>query len=820
MVYNVSKISDADHEKKPVVVVLGVHRSGTSLSARVLNGLGIRFGDKLIPGRSDNPAGFFEHRGVLEQTKSLDYKLGVAPFQNGGIVPCKESWWDDPDIAGEKSALKKILEQELELGDGVFGFKDPRSLYYLPMWQGIFSELNLMPRYVLALRNVNDVILSMMKRGTSQPKAEIIWMSHLASGLCCISQGIDSVVHFENWFNDAEFQAERLITELKVFDVKKQVDIKTVLNDVVKSDLRHHRTLKTNRDAFLSPIVENFYSMICKYAQGEVLWDTVRTKAEAFCESLNLYEPWGRGLERQFVEYKNELSSTKKELSSAKKELSSAKNELSYLKTLDGQLKFWLKKVNKDRFNSQKDNAIQKKSDRNFSKLVGLKAPGKYVARILNICFVAENIDIDGSVNSVSESSTYVQLAFILAKAGHKVTFFYLNRGCCEKAVVDDLVKLFTNKGIAFVTVNDVRNSKHQLYKYLKKNQFDLVHLSTLHGTGYLCLLAKKQGLGFENTVFCIKPLLSGQRRFGTAKKNSDKTYDSSGIYSEQRSVELADILISSSKDILRWMLDKGYVMPEHYFFQPDVIYIPSLSESLKDIRSENKANVGQWLNFHSQLSKIIAYETWLSEKKYTLDELPLTSVCLIIKNNFQYIKKLYADLEKAKNNVQICVICEENSDKEYLNWFHQEQKKSLNLKNGVKTSFVIRSFKDPCSAKNYIASGAEGDFLIFMDDNTFIKNEAIETLAEVAVKRNADVLLPACEYSSLSDNNLALPPGDPCLSFSDTIDTCPLIYVKKKTFEELGGFKKISSSTIDLAERAVSAGKFVEIVPEPLIVI
>ena len=47
-----------------LVLVLGMHRSGTSALARGLRVLGIALGDDLLPAHPCNPKGFFEDAGL------------------------------------------------------------------------------------------------------------------------------------------------------------------------------------------------------------------------------------------------------------------------------------------------------------------------------------------------------------------------------------------------------------------------------------------------------------------------------------------------------------------------------------------------------------------------------------------------------------------------------------------------------------------------------------------------------------------------------------------------------------------------------------
>ncbi len=53
-----------------MLLILGMHRSGTSLCARTANLLGARLGDDPLMSRPDNPRGYFEDRTVVGMRKS------------------------------------------------------------------------------------------------------------------------------------------------------------------------------------------------------------------------------------------------------------------------------------------------------------------------------------------------------------------------------------------------------------------------------------------------------------------------------------------------------------------------------------------------------------------------------------------------------------------------------------------------------------------------------------------------------------------------------------------------------------------------------
>src|ERR1700722_9316263 len=57
------------------LIVLGMHRSGTSALTGVLHHLGVALGERLMPTSPDNPRGYWEHNDIVD----VDHRL-MATF--------------------------------------------------------------------------------------------------------------------------------------------------------------------------------------------------------------------------------------------------------------------------------------------------------------------------------------------------------------------------------------------------------------------------------------------------------------------------------------------------------------------------------------------------------------------------------------------------------------------------------------------------------------------------------------------------------------------------------------------------------------------
>src|SRR5580658_7298555 len=143
----------AQPRKQRIVVVLGMHRSGTSLLTSLLAELGVDLGDNLIAGDANNEAGYWEHAEINRTQDSLLGQLRHSWAGPAWMNPFPLDW--QHLAAGErvrfKQELSAMVREGISTAKGVWGFKDPRTTRLLPLWKEIFSELGLEPYYILAV---------------------------------------------------------------------------------------------------------------------------------------------------------------------------------------------------------------------------------------------------------------------------------------------------------------------------------------------------------------------------------------------------------------------------------------------------------------------------------------------------------------------------------------------------------------------------------------------------------------------------------------------------------------------------------------------
>jgi hypothetical protein len=194
--------------KNKLIVVAGMHRSGTSAIARGLQVLGIPLGQNLLSAQFDNPTGFWEDRDVVDINDTLLSNVGEQ-YDSLGPLP-------EIDVADESirplflQAIQLIAERMAE-NNGIWGVKDPRLSRLLPFWKQVFRHCNVEVCYILAIRNPLSVIDSLAKRNGFEPeKSYMLWLVHVINSLSDTSNCNRIIVDYDKLMQQPERELKRM----------------------------------------------------------------------------------------------------------------------------------------------------------------------------------------------------------------------------------------------------------------------------------------------------------------------------------------------------------------------------------------------------------------------------------------------------------------------------------------------------------------------------------------------------------------------------------------------------------------------------------
>jgi hypothetical protein len=215
-----------------------MHRSGTSLVTRLLNVIGLDLGppDGLIPPSPDNnPAGFWEHAGIVALNDEILRRLGASWHSPPSPVP---GWELRPDIAELSAPAREMLARDFPQGRA-WGFKDPRLSLILPFWQRLLSPR----RYVLCVRRPIDVARSLALRdGFPLERGLDLWLTYMTSALAHVDGAALAIVRYEDVMDDGWRVVEGLARFAGLERGLEAAGMGESLRSVVAADLRHHHT--------------------------------------------------------------------------------------------------------------------------------------------------------------------------------------------------------------------------------------------------------------------------------------------------------------------------------------------------------------------------------------------------------------------------------------------------------------------------------------------------------------------------------------------------------------------------------------------------
>lgn len=182
-----------------LLLILGMHRSGTSLLAGSCRLLGADLGDRMMQARQDNVMGFWEHDEVVQLHDRMLERLGFA-WDDVRALPDK--WWSYEAIRPLRETLKTVLQRDFG-ASGLGCVKDPRLCRMLPLWQELLKELGWQPVYLLATREPGEIAASLRSRnGFSAEKSTLLTLRYTLEAEAASRGGRRATVDYADLLKD------------------------------------------------------------------------------------------------------------------------------------------------------------------------------------------------------------------------------------------------------------------------------------------------------------------------------------------------------------------------------------------------------------------------------------------------------------------------------------------------------------------------------------------------------------------------------------------------------------------------------------------
>ncbi|HPI49240.1 MAG TPA: glycosyltransferase [Hyphomonadaceae bacterium] len=169
-------IAAARKPARTALLVLGMHRSGTSLLAGVLQRLGATWPKTLIAPNASNPKGYGESVAFM---RAHDRLLTSAGSSWSDWAPFNPDWAESPIADQFAEELWTVFEQEY--GDAhLVVMKDPRACRFAGFWIELLKARDVRPMPLITVRNPLEVAASLNRRDRMPTTLGLLlWLRHV-----------------------------------------------------------------------------------------------------------------------------------------------------------------------------------------------------------------------------------------------------------------------------------------------------------------------------------------------------------------------------------------------------------------------------------------------------------------------------------------------------------------------------------------------------------------------------------------------------------------------------------------------------------------
>jgi hypothetical protein len=219
------------------IVVLGMHRSGTSVLTGVLGLLGARLPKKLLPANGTNPKGFFEPNDIVELHDEMLSALGSSWADYRRLEPAR---FNSAAAAPFKARLVAALRAEYDNAT-MFVVKDPRICRFFPLWRDAANIFGAETRALLVIRNPLEVAWSLAQRdGLPHGYGLRLWLRHVLDSEFDTRHSPRAFVTYGDFMRDWTRVIEKSKNELGIALLDTTLEVRAEVDALIDRDLRHY----------------------------------------------------------------------------------------------------------------------------------------------------------------------------------------------------------------------------------------------------------------------------------------------------------------------------------------------------------------------------------------------------------------------------------------------------------------------------------------------------------------------------------------------------------------------------------------------------
>jgi len=264
------------------LLILGMHRSGTSAIARAINLLGPDMPRNLLGAERFNRAGHWEPERIVAVNDELLAKAG--------------SRWDDwrefdttelpnRELTRYEDWLKRLIGEEFD-ESSLFVLKDPRICRMVPLYEKMLATYRIDPVCILPFRNPLEVCQSLARRDDMTiAYAGFVWLRHVLDAEYASRSLERTFINFNTFSSDPVAALSQVTRDLDTEFPKRIADVRDEILASMRDELQHHQVNEAELNAHpeLPDWVKATYKSLLQletdpgHSEAKRTLDTIRT---------------------------------------------------------------------------------------------------------------------------------------------------------------------------------------------------------------------------------------------------------------------------------------------------------------------------------------------------------------------------------------------------------------------------------------------------------------------------------------------------------------------------------------------------------------
>jgi hypothetical protein len=276
---------------RQAILILGMHRSGTSALAGVVTSLGAAGPKTLLETNIYNPRGFWESAPLV---RAHDDLLASAGSSWDDWRRFNSQWLHSNEAKRDHRKIEQILLEEFG-AEPLFVIKDPRTCRFVPFISSVLKEMNVRSVALLPLRNPLEVAYSLKRRdGLSIPRGLLLWLRHVLDAERDTRGMPRCFLNFEDLLTGWRHQLDRAAKAVGIVWPSWSKASEASVEQFLTMDLYHEKN--TLEDMRSHPDVARWVSetydilrTIAAEGENEELLEELDLMREKFEESCNVF---------------------------------------------------------------------------------------------------------------------------------------------------------------------------------------------------------------------------------------------------------------------------------------------------------------------------------------------------------------------------------------------------------------------------------------------------------------------------------------------------------------------------------------------------